>query len=460
MQSLATYFAPADWTRRAFEFLSTLPRNTDFPELASFDRTILEKAGLCEGELEWTLLTNRLASIPEYQHRVLLEEGSNVGWQLNRNVPVRQVFEELARASRGGISLREISRKAGVDFERVEGVVRTMIEGPRGARLLHGVQWRDEDNFSFTTRGLDGSVVSMGPHEYPATAPLLSVYASRFITLGAGAWGTVGTHLVQMSAPWTAPNMEVAIKLIEKSRAKSLLHGDEREAQARLFREFKIGREHDSPRMLKTLDLFETRIRNLVGTEIDVYCLVMELVRGEVLSLDFIKSMDVGKKVTIALALARAVAEFHKHGVHRDIKPANSILRHETDDVVVLIDYGIAKGDSDDTLTDASSVFDPYYASPQQILQVEDATKADDVYSLGLSIAEICTGEKAYSDLRRGTVLQEKQKRPYDSLALKIIDKDMHRLVVTMTSPDRGDRPNIDEVTAIMEKVLHKVRLS
>jgi len=134
-------------------------------------------------------------------------------------------------------------------------------------------------------------------------------------------------------------------------------------------------------------------------TETGLPYFVMEYVEGQRID-HFCERLNTS--VTDRLLLFRQVCEavdyaHHNLIVHRDIKPSNILV--DSAGVPKLLDFGIAKlmdetGSipADRTQTVARS-FTPEYASPEQILG-EPVTTATDVYSLGVVLYELLTGQR------------------------------------------------------------------
>ncbi len=135
-----------------------------------------------------------------------------------------------------------------------------------------------------------------------------------------------------------------------------------------------------------------------VGEEDEIYYIVMEYVDGKNLK-QYIR--DKGRLTTHeALAIARQIAEAlvqaHAAGViHRDIKPQNILF--SKDGQVKVADFGIAIAADGSTLTCNDEVIGSvHYFSPEQA-RGNLAGKRSDLYSLGVILYEMVTGQVPFS---------------------------------------------------------------
>ncbi len=94
-------------------------------------------------------------------------------------------------------------------------------------------------------------------------------------------------------------------------------------------------------------------------------------------------------------AVLSALGYAHSHGVvHRDIKPANMMLT--TENVIKLMDFGIAKSKTDRKLTMTGTTMGSlFYMSPEQV-QGTGIDPRSDLYSVGVSLYEMVTGARPF----------------------------------------------------------------
>lgn len=125
--------------------------------------------------------------------------------------------------------------------------------------------------------------------------------------------------------------------------------------------------------------------------------MVMEFLTGESLR-DAIKNNrtgDLQSQLRIALQISRALAFIHQQRIiHRDIKPENLFML--PNGRVKLMDFGIAKAEGSSLTRSGFILGTPYYMAPEQI-QGKPLTPLVDIYSFGIVLFEILTGQKPIS---------------------------------------------------------------
>ena len=123
--------------------------------------------------------------------------------------------------------------------------------------------------------------------------------------------------------------------------------------------------------------------------------IALELVEGVPIT-DFARANELGSRERLQMfaTVCRAVDAAHRALiVHRDIKPSNVLITADAE--VKLLDFGIAKLLADEVDPDATVLpaFTPAYAAPEQTAGGA-ITTATDVYSLGITLRELLTGER------------------------------------------------------------------
>jgi serine/threonine protein kinase len=132
-------------------------------------------------------------------------------------------------------------------------------------------------------------------------------------------------------------------------------------------------------------------------TEDGTYYIVMEYVPGGTLKECILRKGPLSPNMAAAVAtqVAEALEEAHRNGViHRDIKPQNILITDWGD--VKVADFGIARAASSSTATETGWIMGTaHYVSPEQV-GGEPVSPRSDLYSLGVVLYEMLTGELPY----------------------------------------------------------------
>ncbi|MEM7455103.1 MAG: serine/threonine-protein kinase [Planctomycetota bacterium] len=118
--------------------------------------------------------------------------------------------------------------------------------------------------------------------------------------------------------------------------------------------------------------------------------------------------LTIEQRLPIFIAVCRAVQHAHQKGiVHRDLKPSNILVSSIGDDVIPkVIDFGIAKAMTSqphNSCGDAALIGTPSFMSPEQLRNEPDVDTRSDIYSLGVILNRLLTGESPEMPLEDGT---------------------------------------------------------
>jgi len=189
-----------------------------------------------------------------------------------------------------------------------------------------------------------------------------------------------------MSTVYLAEQESLGRRVALKVMAESLTHDPT--YTKRFLKEARIIAQLSYPYIIVIYDY------GVVGAQ---HYIAMECVGGGDLFRRVKKEMRVPEILKVMIQVAKALAYAHGKGyIHRDIKPGNILFRE--DGTVVLSDFGLAKGLSDNTQVTAAGMTlgTPAYMSPEQAFG-EQVDSRSDLYSLGCVFYFMLTGTKPYT---------------------------------------------------------------
>ena len=219
--------------------------------------------------------------------------------------------------------------------------------------------------------------------------------------------------------------------LIRRRVAAKVLHEElaaSEEIVRRLFAEAKAANEIHSEHIIEVLDF-----GRITDEGRDLVYLLMEFLEGEALGTRLWRTgLTIDESLHIVAQCCQALEASHKVGiVHRDLKPENIFLldRRGDPNFVKILDFGIAKVSGNPSTKTRTGVLlgTPAYMSPEQCRGSGSVDARADVYSLGIVLYELTTGDVPFNAEGYGQVLlaqmTEKPKLPTQ------INKDLPKVV-------------------------------
>ena len=180
-----------------------------------------------------------------------------------------------------------------------------------------------------------------------------------------------------------------------------------------------------------------------VGRDGDTIYIVTDLVHGVPLS-DWLARCrpSVREAAELCRKIAEALHHAHEMGVvHRDLKPQNILI--EDDGEPRVTDFGLARRELGETTVtiDGQLLGTPAYMSPEQAKgQAHQADRRSDIYSLGVILFELLTGELPFRGNVRMLIhqvihdeplsprrLNGNVSRDLETICLKCLEKDAHQ---------------------------------
>src|SRR6266852_7043031 len=182
-------------------------------------------------------------------------------------------------------------------------------------------------------------------------------------------------------------------QLLERDVALKVLHphfGDDEEYVERFRREARAAAQLSHPNIVTVIDRGDADGNQFI---------VFEFIDGESLKelVQRTGALPVRRAIELGAAVADALAFAHESGlVHRDVKPQNVLLNGDGEAKVT--DFGIARSlDVKHGVTQTGAVVGTSeYIAPEQA-QGQHVDERTDVYSLGILLYELLTGELPFS---------------------------------------------------------------
>ena len=177
----------------------------------------------------------------------------------------------------------------------------------------------------------------------------------------------------------TILNREVAIKILKSDMSNDPV------SLERFRREAHASAQISHPNIVDIYD---------VGDDGDNHFIVMEYVKGYTLK-QLIKrrgAIPPREAVWMIKQLAAALMEAHKNGlIHRDVKSQNVLIK--ADGTIKLADFGIAVLNNAMQLTSKDSVLGSVHYLAPELAKGDSASMQSDIYSLGIVLYELLTGD-------------------------------------------------------------------
>ena len=190
------------------------------------------------------------------------------------------------------------------------------------------------------------------------------------------------------------------------------------------------------------------------GQEAGHYFITMELLEGKPVNEILARHGHLSPRDTARIGIQVAAGLHYAHAqriVHRDIKTSN--LFFTKDQIVKIMDFGIAKSMEEVRRSTTVVGGTPYYMAPEQA-RGEGVDHRADLYALGVTLFQICTGELPFGD--GDVTYQHAHSPPPDPREVELgIPEPLAALILRLLAKEPDERPaNAAEVAEVLRGVL------
>jgi serine/threonine-protein kinase len=170
--------------------------------------------------------------------------------------------------------------------------------------------------------------------------------------------------------------------------------------------------------------------------------MIMEFVDGVTISSRLQQgAIPPGLAVKYIDQVLNALSYAHKQNIiHRDIKPANMMLT--ADGAVKLMDFGIARSSTDRSLTMTGTTLGSLNYMPPEQVKGDPADNRSDLYSLGVSLYEMVTGQLPFqAESNYAMMAAHLQEVPKPPIVLRPgIPQPLNQIILMALAKDPGQR--------------------
>jgi len=202
---------------------------------------------------------------------------------------------------------------------------------------------------------------------------------------------------------------ECALKVLNIDKLNESREKERKEKKDRFIKEAKAYAKCKHPNIVPIFD---------IGGEETFPYFTMEYVEGESLKNVIAEKcrLSLTDVLKISEGILSALECIHRHGlVHRDIKPGNIMIEKESGRSII-IDFGAAKDLNLSSTSGGIGFGTAFYMATEQFRDSSKITSQTDIYSLGVVLYEMLTGEVPFDGKEYGEVMYGHLHKPVPNI--------------------------------------------